>query len=104
MCIVLYISVSGVKGPSMHVSKATASTVIATGNLRQGRLMADHGGLCSNSKLWQIGAKEGQGGMRAHCFSYCKRETRRGTVVEKGDCGRAELRPLMGCVLLIVPW
>jgi hypothetical protein len=28
------------------VSKATASTVIATGNLRQeGRLMADHGGL-----------------------------------------------------------
>jgi hypothetical protein len=43
MYIVLYISVSSAKGPSMHVSKATASTVIATGNLRQGRLMADHG-------------------------------------------------------------
>jgi hypothetical protein len=40
----------------MHVSKATASTVIATGNLRQGRLMADHGGLYGNAKLRQIGA------------------------------------------------
>jgi hypothetical protein len=31
---------------SMRTSKATASTAITTGNLRQGRLMADHGGLC----------------------------------------------------------
>jgi hypothetical protein len=52
---------------------ATANTVIATGNLRQGRLMADH-------NLRQIGAKEGQGGMRARCFSYCKGGKRRGTV------------------------
>ena len=65
----------------MHVSKATASTVIATGNLRQGRLMADHGGLYSNAKLRQIGAKEGQDGKRARCFSYCKGGKRRGTVV-----------------------
>jgi hypothetical protein len=68
----------------MNVSKATASTVIATGNLRQGRLMADHGGLYSNTKPRQIGAKEGQDGKRARCFSYCKGEKRRGTVV----CGR----------------
>jgi hypothetical protein len=67
----------------MHVSKATASTVIATGtgNLRQGRLMADHGGLYSNAKLRQIGAKEGQGEKRARCFSYCKGGKRRGAVV-----------------------
>ena len=53
MYIILYISVSSAKGPSMHVSKATASTVpvIATEILRQGRLMADHGGLYSNAKL-----------------------------------------------------
>jgi hypothetical protein len=33
--------------PSVRTSKAAARTVIpvATGNLRQGRLMADHGGL-----------------------------------------------------------
>ena len=51
MYIVLYISVSSAKGPSMHVSKATVGTVIATETLRQGRLMADHGGLYSNAKL-----------------------------------------------------
>jgi hypothetical protein len=45
--------------PSTHVSKATASTVIATGNLRHGRLMADHGGLYSATKLRQIEAKGG---------------------------------------------
>jgi hypothetical protein len=75
---------SSATGPSMHdVSKATVSTVIviATGNLRQGRLMTDHGGLYSNAKLRQIGAKEGQGGKRARCFSYCKGEKRRGIVV-----------------------
>ena len=66
----------------MHTSKATVSTVIATGNLRQGRLRADHGGLYSNAKLRQIGAKEGQGEKRARCFSYCKRGK------EKRDCGR----------------
>jgi hypothetical protein len=83
MYIALCISVSSAKGPSMHVSKATGttSTVIATGNLRQGRLMADHGGLYSNAKQRQIGAKEGQDGKRARCFSYCKGEKRRGTVV-----------------------
>ena len=87
MYIVLSISASSAKGPSMHdVSKATASTVIATGNLRQGRLRADHGGLYSNAKLRQIGAKEGQGEKRARCFSYCKGEKRRGTVV--GWCAR----------------
>ncbi len=72
---------SSAKGPSMHVSKATVSTVIATGNLRQGRLRADHGGLYSNAKLRQIGAKEGQGEKRARCFSYCIGGKRRGTVV-----------------------
>ena len=51
MYIVLYISASSAKGPSMHVSKATVGTVIATETLRQGRLMADHGGLYSNAKL-----------------------------------------------------
>ena len=51
MYIVLYISESSGKGPSMCISKATASTAIATGNLRQGRLMADHGGLYSNAQL-----------------------------------------------------
>ena len=86
MYITLYISVSSAKGPSMRTSKATASTVIATGNLRQGRLMADHGGLYSNAKLRQIGAKEGQGEKRARCFSYCKGGKRRGTVV--GWCVR----------------
>jgi hypothetical protein len=45
--------------PRMRTSKATASTVIATGNLRQGRLMAGHGGLYSTTKLRQIGAKDG---------------------------------------------
>jgi hypothetical protein len=60
-------------------SKATASTAIATGNLRQGRLMADHGGLYSTTKLWQIGAKDGQGGMRARFFSHCEEGKRRGT-------------------------
>jgi hypothetical protein len=30
---------------TVRISKATASTIIATGNLRQGRLMADNGGL-----------------------------------------------------------
>ena len=81
MYIILYISVSSAKGSSMHVSKATVSTVIATETLRQGRLMADHGGLYSNAKLRQIGAKEGQGEKRARCFSYCKGGKRRGTVV-----------------------
>jgi hypothetical protein len=68
MYIILYISVSSAKGPSMHVSKATVSTVIATETLRQGRLMADHGGLYSNAKLRQIGAEEGHGGKSARCF------------------------------------
>jgi hypothetical protein len=31
--------------PSIRLPRATASTVISTGDLRQGRLMADHGGL-----------------------------------------------------------
>ena len=86
MYIMLYISVSSAKGPSMHVSKATVGTVIATETLRQGRLMADHDGLYSNAKLRQIGAKEGQGEKRARCFSYCKGGKRRGTVV--GWCAR----------------
>ena len=86
MYIVLYISASSAKGPSMHVSKATVGTVIATETLRQGRLMADHGGLYSNAKLRQIGAKEGLDRKRARCFSYCKGEKRRGTVV--GWCAR----------------
>jgi hypothetical protein len=84
MYSVLYISESSAEGPSMRISKATANTVIATGNLRQGRLMADNGGLYSNTKLRQIGAKEGQGGqggMCARCFSYCKGGKRRGIVV-----------------------
>jgi hypothetical protein len=51
MYIVLCISASSAKGPSMHASKATVGTVIATETLRQGRLMADHGGLYSNAKL-----------------------------------------------------
>jgi hypothetical protein len=66
---------------SMRTLKASANTVITTENLRQGRLMADHGGLYSNAKLRQMGAKEGQGGTRARCFSYCKWGK------EKGDCG-----------------
>ena len=65
----------------MHVSKATVGTVIATETLRQGRLMADHGGLYSNAKLRQIEAEEGHGGKRTRCFSYCKGGRRRGTVV-----------------------
>ena len=44
--------------PGIRTSKATASTVIAIGNLRQGRLMADHGGLYSTTKLRQIEAKK----------------------------------------------
>ena len=40
--------------PSMRISKATASTMIATGNLRKGRLMADHGRLYSATKPRQI--------------------------------------------------
>ena len=45
----------------VRISKATANTVIATakGNIRQGRLMAGHGGLYSTTKLRQIGAKDG---------------------------------------------
>jgi hypothetical protein len=43
--------------PGIRTSKATASTVIAIGNLRQGRLMADHGGLYSTTKLRQLEAK-----------------------------------------------
>jgi hypothetical protein len=54
----------------MRESRATASTVIATGKLRQGRLMADHGGLYSTTKLWQIGAKDGCGARVA--FSIVK--------------------------------
>ena len=45
--------------PSICISKATASTAIATGNLRQGRLIAGHGGLYSTTKLQQIEAKDG---------------------------------------------
>jgi hypothetical protein len=41
--------------PSIHIPKATASTVIATENLRQGRLMADHGGLYSTTKAAKAG-------------------------------------------------
>jgi hypothetical protein len=37
------------------MSKATASTVIATGNLRQGRLMADHDGLYAAVALLSYG-------------------------------------------------
>jgi hypothetical protein len=55
----------------MSKATATASTVIATGNLRQGRLMAGNGGLYSATKLRQIGAEDGQGGMRARCFLIC---------------------------------
>jgi hypothetical protein len=56
--------------PSMRIMpEATASAVIATGNLRQGQLMADHDGLYSTTKLRQIEAKDGHGGMRARCFS-----------------------------------
>jgi hypothetical protein len=58
MYIVLYISGSGASPSIHHTSKATASTVIATGNLRQGRMMADHGGLYSTTRLRQIGAKD----------------------------------------------
>jgi hypothetical protein len=64
--------------PNMHTSKATASTLIATGKLRQGRLMADHGGLYSTTRLQQIGAKGGSGEMRVRCFSCCKGGKRRG--------------------------
>jgi hypothetical protein len=35
----------------------------------------------SATKLRQIGAKEGQGGLRARCSSYCQGGKRRGTVV-----------------------
>jgi hypothetical protein len=49
MYIVLYIKESSGKDPRVFISKATAGTVIATENLRQGRLMADHGGLYSNT-------------------------------------------------------
>ena len=47
--------------PSTDTSKATASTVIAKGNLRQGRMMAEHDGLYSTTtgRLRQIGAKDG---------------------------------------------
>jgi hypothetical protein len=67
--------------PNMHTSKATASTVIATGKLRQGRLMADHGGLYSTTRPRQIGAKGVSGEMRACCFSCCTGGKRRGAVV-----------------------
>ena len=88
MYVILHISESSAKGPSIRMSKATASTIIATGtgNLRQGRLMADHGGLYSTTKLRLIEAKGGCVRMRARCFSYCKGEKRRGTVV--GWCAR----------------
>jgi hypothetical protein len=73
----------------MHISKAIniASTVIATGNLKQGRLMADHGGLYSTTKLRLIEAKGGCVRMRARCFSYSivKGEREGGAVV--GWCG-----------------
>jgi hypothetical protein len=63
MLIVLCISGnSSTVSPSTRTSKATASTVIATGNLRlrQGRLlMADHGELCSATKPRQIEARGG---------------------------------------------
>jgi hypothetical protein len=111
MYITLYISASSAKGPSTRTCEATVSTVIATGNLRQGRLMADHGGLYGATKLRQIGAKEGQGGMRTRCFSYCKGKKRRGTVVGRVVCSLVALdslvrepRPLRGCTLLIFPW
>ena len=95
----------------MHTSKATVSTVIATGNLRQGRLMADHGGLYSTTKLLLIEAKGGCVGMRARCFSYCKGGKRRGTVVGRYgmlvSCPRlpceGESRPLRSCALIILP-
>jgi hypothetical protein len=44
--------------------------------------MADHGGLYNTTKLRQIEAKGGKGGMRARCLSYCKGGE------EEGDCGR----------------
>jgi hypothetical protein len=54
--VVLYISGSSSYGKSEHthtVPKATASAVpvIATGSLRQGRSVADHGGLYSTALL-----------------------------------------------------
>ena len=45
MYIALYTSGSSAKAIN------TASTVIATGNLRQGRMMADHGGLYTVVRL-----------------------------------------------------
>jgi hypothetical protein len=59
MYIALCISGSSSLSPSTRMFKATASTAIATGNLRQGRLMAGHGGLYSATKLREIEAKGG---------------------------------------------
>ena len=72
MYIVLCISENRSSDPTVSTPKATEGTVRATVNLRQGRLMADHGGLYSNARLLYMGAREGQGGMRARCFSCCK--------------------------------
>jgi hypothetical protein len=45
--------------PCVCTSKASANAAIATGMLRPGRLIADHGGLYSTAKLRQIEAKGG---------------------------------------------
>jgi hypothetical protein len=44
---------------SIYISEATASTVIATGRPRQGRLMTDRSGLYSATRLRQVEAKSG---------------------------------------------
>jgi hypothetical protein len=53
--------------PSTHTSKATASTVTATGRLRQRRLIADRSRLCSTTRLRQI---EAQGPARGNTWGY----------------------------------
>ena len=63
------------------MQRATKCTAIDTASPRQGRLRADHGGLYSDARLLQMGAREGQGVMRARCFSHCKGG--------KGLCARA---------------
>jgi hypothetical protein len=63
------------------MSKATASTVIATGNLRQGRLMADHGGLYITTKYGKWRLKVAKAGCARVAFPIVKGGKRRETVV-----------------------
>ena len=67
--------VSRMANPAIK-SKATASTVIliATGNLRQGRLMANHGRLCSTTKLRQKRLKVAKAGCARVAFPIVKGE------------------------------